>query len=847
MPSRFAVLQRFRTRLGILAFLLLNILGFSSVQAQSPQPLRLVSLSPGGVRISVTESSGMLDFVVDNPTTIDRQARLVAFYETDPDVHYGKDFWIPARSRYSGSMLFGPAPKAKTTLGREIQYLLYDITGGTEHLLLPTRKEDQIRRSRSLLYHRREPSTLLFLDEYIEPEFRPGVLPQPESREQEAIQFVQLLRTNQGLSPNLSRVYGRKLPVIPEAFAGIDHIVLASSRIANDPLGMRALRHWLRQGGSLWVMLDRTDPELLAPLLEDSLDFQVLNRETLDQFTIASYPSSALSGGPVTQKHDQPIDFVRVVLPKDERAPLTVDGWPMVFVRNVGYGQVVFSTLGPRATYRPRTPADDAVIVGRGPNAGVSDEVVKHLPIPNEVLRAMIRYLRNPLGEKPFSDQSFAKVLGSQIGYEVASLNTVAALLGLFLLAELAMGWWLRRLGKPMLLLWASPLIALATGAIFLLLGENSRSAAPTVAVGEVVNAVGNREEVTVRGLIAVFRPEAGPLVGSTEGGGLLELDRKGLEGQIGRRIMTDMDTWHWANLSTPAGVRLSTFQFVAPTPEPIEAVARFTSSGLEGSVRSGPFKNLSDAVFCGPGDRRSTARLGSNGSVEVSASEMLNPNQFFTSATLSDRQQRRLELVREFIGTNEFTALKSQNVLLAWADPIETPFNRSIEARRVGEAIVLIPVQIERPKAGTSFTVPASCVSYTRILDGMSMTITQDSDRPIDLHLRFQLPSAILPAKVSSARFTAKLSAPSREVVLRGGTGPNATEVSRVSSPLNPIRAEIKDPSMLGLDAEGGLHLHLSISDLLEPPSDPTGFKPFWKIEFLELEVSGETVATAP
>ena len=74
-----------------------------------------------------------------------------------------------------------------------------------------------------------------------------------------------------------------RCPPLPEAFDGIDHLVLASNRLADDPVGVRAVRQWLMRGGRLWVLLDRVDPDVLAPLLGDALDFQVVDRVSLTQ------------------------------------------------------------------------------------------------------------------------------------------------------------------------------------------------------------------------------------------------------------------------------------------------------------------------------------------------------------------------------------------------------------------------------------------------------------------------------------------------------------------------------------------------------------------------------------
>jgi hypothetical protein len=112
-------------------------------------------------------------------------------------------------------------------------------------------------------------------------------------------------------------------------------------------------------------------------------------------------------------------------------------------------------------------------------------------------------------------------------------------------------------------------------------------------------------------------------------------------------------------------------------------------------------------------------------------------------------------------------------------------------------------------------------------------------------MDLRFQLPAEVLPLKVDRARLVAKINALSRRVTIAGRADGRLVELHRVSSPLGPIRLDITRERFLSLDKEGGLHLNLSISDSQRRGRTRKGTAQQhekWKIEYLELEVSGET-----
>jgi len=228
-------------------------------------------------------------------------------------------------------------------------------------------------------YKQREPSTALLLDEEVSegPVF--GRLPRPESREDESRHFARTFRHARELSETVHEVNAHFLPPTAEAFEGIDHMILASGRIAHDPVGMQALRQWLQRGGKVLVMLDVVEPEVVASLLGDALDFQVVDRVGLTTFQIDAQATGLHSATLPVQKHERPVEFVRVLLPPQERVRHTINGWPVWFSRQVGLGKVFFTTLGPRGWFGPREAGDPPSRFEHFPSLPVSGELLERL------------------------------------------------------------------------------------------------------------------------------------------------------------------------------------------------------------------------------------------------------------------------------------------------------------------------------------------------------------------------------------------------------------------------------------------------------------------------------------
>jgi hypothetical protein len=790
--------------------------------ADGEPPLQLSGVMPGGLRLFATDSWATFDFNLTNRADRDRHARVVVFYQGRPDVQYGRDVWVPARSTLATRMLVGPPPEHKE-ISCEVEVLLYERDGGQEHLVLP-REEERVR-SRAVLYRKREPFTAVLIDEQTPGELPFGRMPEGPSPAEEALDLVRTFRAARNLSELVHAINARSLPATDQAFDGTDHLVLASAELAHNPAGMRALRRWLEGGGTLWVMLDLIDPEALAPLLGGGLDFQVVDRVPLTSFRVETEPAGAQGVPAPLQQHERPVNFARVLLPPHERVRHTVNGWPAWFTRRVGRGDVVFTALGPRGWSRPRARTEASPY----PN-------YPSLPIATEPFQIVAGQLHSPTRDAALRAEPLRPLLEPEIGYTVIGRGPVVAVLGSFLLAAVVLGVLLRRSRRPELVGWLAPAAALGAAAVFLGLGEWSRRAAPaTGALAQIVEAVPGTEEAAVHGLLALYRPESGPVEVGAEQGGFFELDMAGLEGQTRRLMLTDLDAWHWDKLSLPAGVRFASFHYTAPTGEPLSAVARFGADGLEGELKAGPFRDVADALLSPRNGRDLAVRLRPDGSFTAGGRDVLPPGQFLAGAVLSDRQQRRQDFYREALKRTPGVRPEGPPVLLAWADPIDTHFTLGRRSRVVGDALLVIPVRLERAEPGRRVTIPGPLLPYRRLIDGRSTPPTFEFSQGADMELRFQLPRAVLPLKVERARLLAKIAAAGRRVTVAGRADGAPVELYRAESPLDPVEVNIADGRLLRPDEEGGLHLNVSLSELLAGEGSQK-----WTIDYLELGVSG-------
>src|SRR5262249_52403006 len=159
---------------------------------------------------------------------------------------------------------------------------------------------------------------------------------------------------------------------------------------------------------------------------------------------------------------------------------------------------------------------------------------------------------------------------------------------------------------------------------------------------------------------------------------------------------------WRWENLAVPAGIRFARFSVAGPSSDAIAPTVRFGPQGLEGNLSLGPLHHPDDAVLSAPDSPKLAVRLRPDGTISTSPQDVLAPDQFLAGKVLSDVQQGRQQVYREFVKQLHARGGADQPMLLAWTKPADMGFTLPDDARRVGSALVVSPIKLERPAPGT-------------------------------------------------------------------------------------------------------------------------------------------------
>jgi len=719
----------------------------------------------------------------------------------------------------------------------ELQALIYERIGDKERLLLP-RTEERVR-SWLANYVTRQSVTALLLDvpktEYV---FRGGEITTKVLEANDVVDLVRAVRGATSLSEHVRLITDEFLPPTADAFDGVDYFVLASRRLADDPPGQIALSRWLEQGGRLWVMLDRTDLDAVAGVLGIAPGFHIVDRTSLTRVRIDGRGLGSRDLESKVRELEQPVDFVRVELGPEFTVLHRVNGWPASFSRTIGRGKVLITTLGMDAWCRPRTADDPRSPFDLIPDVPVLMPAMEYLSQQFQPSAAPIF----PSLDLPTKEgDAFAPLVIGDIGYSIVGVSTASMVFGGFLVMLLVLALGLRKWGRLEMLSWIGPVAALSTGLAFVALGEVSRQAvSPTVAVAQRIAVNPQNQELSVTGLLGFYRPNGGPAHIRTTRGGLLELDMSGLEGQTRRMVTTDIDAWHWENLTLPAGARLGRFRSVARTEEPISCVAGFGPNGLQGKLSARACSGLGDILIQAPSRRVFSVRPTTDGAFTIGANDLLSAGQFVADAVLSDHQQKRQAIYRRLLTDPQAARSSDDSVLFAWADPMGVPFDFETELHWVGSALISIPVEFGHTTPDTAVVVPRGFVPFRRILETGPILPTLEGQEAIEEHLRFQLPPSVLPLHVEKARLIAKVEAPSRRFTVSVHTKNGLVKLHSVQSPIDPVLIDIVGDDLLLMDEQGGLNLVIAVS---EPPSVDDGQLPKWDIQALELEVVGRTL----
>lgn len=644
------------------------------------------------------------------------------------------------------------------------------------------------------------------------------------------------LQGKKGMERRVAMLNDRYLPALPEAYDGLDVLVICNNRFSKDVTAMSAIRAWLNDGGRLWIMLDTVDCDGVERLLGEAFSCELVDRVQLNNVQIQ--PTSPTHMEDVSAvRYEEPVDLVRVVV-SDMEVTHTINDWPAAFVRNVGRGQVVFTTVGAKAwVKRP------------GPNAGRWDprRSTDFAPI-EQLVDLPILASRRRISLEP---QKFIPHLSEQIGYRVVSRTCVSAILAAFCMGLMVAGLCLARLRRLEHMGWIAPVAALMAAAPLVWFGMRAQQTVPpTIGQMQLVEVADVANRTTTTGIMAMYRPTSTTIPLGAREGGLLMPNAADVQNATRRMVWTDLDQWHWENLRLPAGVRIMSFQRSATLAEPVEAVGTFTSAGFEGRL-TGSLESPSDAVIAIPGQPLLAAEI-EHGVVKANSENLLAPGNYIAGAVLSNEQQRRQSTYRHLVReTRSGEDLISRPTLFAWTSPMDTRFQLPQDARQIGSALWSVPLRIKRPQPGVQVVIPSPFVQYRTARglnrEGRSPLYDARTGEWVDSRndsrtwLRFQIPRAVLPFTLNQARLTLDVTAPSRTLEIVGLANNKYETVLTKTNPIGRIAVDIANPSLLVVDETGGFLLGIFVS--AQDNASKTERKARWAINSLQLEVTGQAL----
>jgi hypothetical protein len=787
----------------------------------------LTGLLPIGPRTTVTESWSTLRFDLVNRATSSRDVRVVVFYPSQPNVQFGRDLWLPPESIMSSWLTVGEASGNLASLqGRELKFQLYDRTDGTPRVILPN--EDDRLRSRAVPYRKREATTCVLSDELATDEAEGEAIAKPDSNTSQIVQFVRVYRHTLGLSESVTVLADRFLPPAVEAFDGIDHFVLAGNRLQNDTTGMRALRNWIQRGGICWVMLDRVDPASVVPLLGDDCGFTLIDRTSLNTVRLTRPEDKATP--PDVREFDRPIPLARVRLGGAETVHLTTDGWPVAFSQTVGRGKIVFTTLDGRAWYRPRMPRER-----RSTHENYPD-----LPVATAAMERLVGHLLPFAASESFAPADLHPLNSAEIGYSVVSQSSAAVIFVLFIASIACLGFGIRQTRRPELIGWIAPAIALGVAGVFAGLGFQSRHATPaTVALAAIADVQPGTRSGSLAGVVATYQPESGENALVQPNGGLYMPDASGLDGQVRKLIQTDTDSRMWDQLLLPVGVRMGPYRGPVDTGT-VTAHARFGPDGLAGRLSLERYPTLTDALLVTNESSVYGVSISANGDFLVRPDDRLKPGQYVTGTVVTDRQKRRQDVLRRYL--NPYPKhLAGRPHILAWTESPGDFVSATKDEQVLGNVLLTIPLTLNRTMPETSVVVPQGFIEIGSEGQGR---LTVESYSAAEKMVRFRLPPSAIPMDVERATLSLTIRARGRTVSISGFADGKPVPLHEVTNPIDPIRIDITDRSLLRPDADGSLRFQIRIGDRANATLDVRDPEQYasWRIESLGLDVTGRT-----
>ena len=807
-------------------FVALLVSNGAALDAQETEPRPRYSTAVGriGAGRYAPGEWGAVSFEILNPTS--EPVELVAglYFDREPNLQFGRKVWIPPMSkRMSWYPIYVPETTDISRNSVVAMTFMLDVTDGKNEWI---RARDGEVFDSAMLPLKTEPVTVVVAD-------RDGENP--------TLEMVISARVARNVDRKVTQLFDAQLPGESEALKSIEHLVLASNWVKDEPATLDAIRRYVQGGGQLWIMLDQVEPETVELLLGDAFQTTVLDTIPLveTQIVVAN-DDQTLQSDSEPRTFEEPVPLVRTI-PHGVDVAFKQGEWPAAMWQKYGAGQILYTTLGPRAWMRPRTPTDPQP---SDPNRSASFFALN--PVRGLTTRLMDRN-RKAMD----TDELFDTYIEEHIGYSIVGKRTVLGLLFGFCGLLLIVGLVLSRREKMESLAWLTPLISLSVAGVFAFLGLTSQKAVPpTLAVAEYAELSPGSPDITFRGRMASFQHATTKETIGISGGGLFMPDRSGLETEPIRLLWQDYDEASWDPLALPTGMRTATHGNSERLPSPVFLESQFGENGLDGKLTVKGIDNVSDLVLALPNLGSLRVTLAEDGSFTSGTQDILAPGEFVSGTVLSDEQRRRQEVYRKLFG-DENPPIKAPT-LFAWADPLKDDLVFPEVERVTGGLLMSIPLQISPTPPQQPVTIPPPFITFrstagpngeiaAAVYDRQSNEWLESKNRSKG-YFRFSIPKEVQPLKVESATLTVEIDASSRPLDVYGFQDGKNVELGHLDGPVGRFEIPLDNPDVLQIDDEGGILLGVFVGEHEEAAS---GGATNWQYKNLMLEVKGTTVST--
>ncbi len=801
-------------------------------------PTGLKSLSPG--------RWGLVKIVVANRSDSAATVRATVNLKPIPDLRFGRDVWIPARSVRT------------TTIPL---YLPTEIEGETQFEVV-RRVVSGGRLSNSLgsggLVPVATDGATAFIDDSITDELLGG------SAEKDAgYEAVLAMREARGFTRTLILPGDRLLPAAIEGWDSVRHIVVAGKRLADEPGAAAALRGWVSEGGRMWIQLNRTDIETLRTLFGSALEIAVVDRVPLTSFRIQE-PQSGMLYPELAR--EQPVELIRAFV-EGGTVRFSVDEWPVAVEFPYGRGRVLVTLLDAHGWMRPHDPSD-AQYDNSNPLAYTDFRALEPLDELSDRFFAVDE-------ADELDTEVIAGYVTDRIGYRIPSRGTVLGILGMFCAVILAGG--LRLVLRHQLerLSWWAVGSALIATSWLLGLGLFYRGEIePTIAELRLIEVSPATGGFSSTGAVAVFQPDQ-YLADFRAVDTRIDPRMSDLSGKIREFIWDDAGNWKWDGTTLSPGVTLIRSDTVGTASTPVHARASIGADGLQGIVdiaglaptptkadqasrdgrESGGRPTLSDGLLVFPNSPLMAVNLRPDGSFTSGETDRLSVGQFGNTVLVDDEQLRRQRLFRRWWDRQRDRERERgeirQPTLVVWTGDAAAGLTSAQAVERISSSLVSIPLELLRTPPERTVSIPSPLIRTRSVtgeagqspaFDNQTESWNPGNTRSSDVRLRFQVPEVVLPLRVESAELSIDCNIPSRVLEVFSIRDGKRTSVGRFSNPSGVFEVTISDRAGLELDSNGGLLFDFVVGELGAEPQQPGAALIEWTISSTRVTINGVT-----